>query len=186
MDIFWRMFTLLGDTEILAVLSLLILVYLTYQKKFIEMILYLFLMSTGIMITFGLKLLIHRERPGEIEYVDFLGVGKELISYSFPSGHAVKSLLLFGFVLWLLRKYFHKNRYTLTLSIVLVIIILFCGIGQIFLHEHYLSDVIGGYLIGLTIYSFSLWMYPIFIGSIGLTQDPYWRTENKPKGEKGA
>ncbi|WP_010096412.1 phosphatase PAP2 family protein [Ornithinibacillus scapharcae] len=160
-DVFWRMFTVLSDTEILAVLSLLILVYLFYQKKVIEIILYLFLMSSGIMITFVLKILLQRERPGDVEYIDFWGLGKDIVSYSLPSGHAVKSLLLFGFVLWFIQQNYHHNRYTLILSTLLVFIIIFCGIGQMFLNEHYMSDIIGGYLVGFTVFSFSFWLYRV-------------------------
>lgn len=158
-DVFWRLFTWLGDTETLALLSVLMIIFLFLQKRIQEMILYISVITSGVLITFLLKVIIQKERPGEVEYIDFLGFGKETISYSFPSGHAVKSLLLFGFLIWLIRKNYLKNQYTISLTLLLLIGIIFCGIGQIFLHEHYLSDVIGGYLIGITIHSYSLWLY---------------------------
>ncbi|WP_042148430.1 phosphatase PAP2 family protein [Paucisalibacillus sp. EB02] len=158
-DVFWRMFTILGDTETLAISSILMIAFLLWKKKIQEIILYILMMSSGIIITFCLKIIIQKDRPGDVEYIDFWGFGRDIISFSFPSGHAVKSLLLFGFIIWLIRKSYPKNQYTITLTILLLIGIVLCGFGQIFLHEHYLSDVIGGYLVGITIHSFSLWMY---------------------------
>ena len=158
-DVFWRIFTLLGDTEALAVVSVLLVAFLLWQKKIQEIILYLVLMASGILLTLGLKLTFQKERPGEVEYIDFLGFGKDIVSYSFPSGHAVKSLLMLGFIIWFIRKNYRKNKYTFITTRLLLMAIVLCGIGQIFLHEHYLSDVIGGYLIGSTIQFYFLWIY---------------------------
>ncbi|WP_102029051.1 phosphatase PAP2 family protein [Salirhabdus sp. Marseille-P4669] len=158
-DFFWRMFTIFGDTEMLAILSLIIVFFLYSTKKIQEVILYLFLMSTGIVVTLILKRIMKVERPGEVHYIDFWGLGNNIVSYSFPSGHAMKSLLLFGFIVWIVHTFYRNQKYIPYLKMVLVLFILLCGLGQVFLQSHYLSDVIGGYLIGMTCIFLSLWLY---------------------------
>lgn len=159
LDNFWRMFTLLGETEALALLSLIIVVFLFRNKKYSEITLYLFMMSIGIVLTLVLKLLIKKDRPGEVEYIDFWGYGNHIISYSFPSGHAVKSFLVFSFLIWYVRRNYQQLKTLAVITTVFTMVFLLCGIGQMFLEEHYISDVIGGYFIGFTCFSFSLSVY---------------------------
>lgn len=161
-DTMWRIFTLVGETEALAILSLVIIIFLIWQRKWKESFLFLFLMGIGVVLTFCLKVLFQRDRPDGIEYIDFWGFGQEIISYSFPSGHAVKSLLLLGFIIWLFHHTGNPNKLKPLIYFLLVFAIAMCGIGQVFLHEHFLSDSLGGFIIGVTILFFSFWMYSLW------------------------
>ncbi len=67
-------------------------------------------------------------------------------SFSFPSGHAassVASLAMMIFVLW-------RARWlgALSASIAAVTLVFLIGLSRVYLIEHYLSDVLAGYLIG--------------------------------------
>ncbi|MCA1066635.1 phosphatase PAP2 family protein (plasmid) [Rossellomorea sp. AcN35-11] len=144
--------TFLADTKMLAVFSVVTVIALWMRKNYKWIIFYIFMMSSGVFLTLLLKLTIQRDRPGgEVDYVEFWGIGGELISYSYPSGHAVKSLLLFGFWFFYLNRKQSENLFNRITSIYLITCPILIGIGQVLLTRHYLSDVIGGFLIGISL-----------------------------------
>jgi undecaprenyl-diphosphatase len=69
-------------------------------------------------------------------------------SYSFPSGHAVTAVVLFGTLAYLivrLEPTVRMRRITLTLAALLILLI---GLSRMYLGVHYPSDVLAGYLAG--------------------------------------
>jgi len=87
------------------------------------------------------KITFQRQRPAVAEYVEW--------SFSFPSGHAVISVALYGFFLYLLW-HFLQGRWSRILALFTgTAIILAVGISRLYLGVHYLSDVWGGYLLGM-------------------------------------
>ena len=87
------------------------------------------------------KIVFHRQRPAVAEYVEW--------SYSFPSGHAVISVALYGFFIYLVWRFSHRWRVRLAALIAGSAVILAIGTSRLYLGVHYLSDVWGGYLVGL-------------------------------------
>jgi membrane-associated phospholipid phosphatase len=88
----------------------------------------------------GLKRVIHRARPVDI----YDGVAE----YSFPSGHAAMSIVLFGFLAFLLavRAAPGWRRIIYSAAIVLVLLI---GFSRVYLGAHWLSDVLAGLAFGV-------------------------------------
>ena len=92
-----------------------------------------------------LKLVFHRPRPAA-----FFGY-QEPATYSFPSGHAVVSVCFYGALATILaRRTESPARRKLWYSIAAVIV-LSIGFSRIYLGVHYLTDVGGGYALGLAI-----------------------------------
>ena len=91
-----------------------------------------------------LKLAIHRPRP---VYAASLLAHP---TWSFPSGHAMGSLVGYGMLAYLLvlanRGNPSRQRMIVILATCLVLII---GLSRLYLGVHYLSDVVGGYAAGL-------------------------------------
>jgi undecaprenyl-diphosphatase len=148
---FLRGITFLADTKTLVILSFLIMIWLLLRRNsFRQLILFLAIMGGGVFITFIMKITIERERPGDVVYVDLWGIGDTLVSYGYPSGHAVKAFLYFGFLLYIvvneMKDRFLKNG----IVFIFTAIILFNGFGQVVLEKHYLTDVLGGYLVAIT------------------------------------
>ena len=142
----------LADTEILALLSLTTVVILWIGKKLKWIVSYISIMSCGVIVTLILKLVIKRDRPGEeVSFIDFWGWGEGIISYSYPSGHGIKSLLFFMFWIIYLQYNYMKTRKLQITTYALFLIPILVGIAQIMLGRHYITDVIGGYLIGIAI-----------------------------------
>ena len=94
--------------------------------------------------TFVNKMVFQRARPVDILLHEH--------TYSFPSGHATVSIALYGFLGYMAIRFssrFVRQVRLLSLAVLLCVLI---GLSRIVLNEHYLSDVLGGFLVG------SLWL----------------------------
>ena len=85
-----------------------------------------------------LKGLFLRPRPEYLVYCE--------VTASFPSGHSAASFALFGFLTYVLVRE-RAGPKVLVLAVGLGFVIL-VGLSRLVLGEHYLSDVLSGYLVG--------------------------------------
>lgn len=88
------------------------------------------------------KLIFQRNRPSLIALITETG-------YSYPSGHAMISVLFFGTLSYIISK--SDIKYKKVIRWFLGIFIILIGISRIYLGVHYASDIIGGYLLGIII-----------------------------------
>lgn len=93
-----------------------------------------------------IKFLIKRPRPNVLRLVTET-------NYSYPSGHAMISVLFYGTIMTLLNR--NNIKYRKIINIILMLIILLVGVSRIYLGVHYASDIIGGYLISTGILLFT-------------------------------
>lgn len=84
-----------------------------------------------------------RPRPDMIERIE------QVSSLSFPSGHAMSSLIVYGSVAYLVGRLEPAPRLRRTTWAFSVLIILGIGISRMYLGVHYPSDVLAGFLAGL-------------------------------------
>ncbi len=94
----------------------------------------------GEVTTWSVKFLVARIRPA------FLEVGSAN-SPSFPSGHSMSAMVVYGFLAFLLARLGPPGRLSLVTS-ALVLLIPTIGFSRMFLSLHYASDVLGGFLVG--------------------------------------
>lgn len=129
----------------LIVISILLLAII--KKKKIPLLICLNLVS-AYLINATAKIIFTRPRPIGINLIEESG-------FSYPSGHAMISMSYFGFLAYLIYKN-SKNKLSKSILIItLILTILTIGFSRIYLGVHYLSDVIGGFLLSiiyLTIY----------------------------------
>ncbi len=135
--VFFKGITFLASTEFIIILNIFIIIYMVVKKKFGLSIIVISSLSSSL-INNLVKFLVKRDRPLDIALI------KETF-YSFPSGHAMISLLFYGSIIYLLNQYKPKNYKIL--SFVIGIFILLVGISRIYLGVHFASDIIGGYLL---------------------------------------
>lgn len=85
-------------------------------------------------------------------------LGEHLVmvsDFSYPSGHAMLSLIFYGFLAW----YLAKEGQWYGWSVLLLMIALLVGISRPFLNVHFPADVIGGWAAGIGWLSLMLWLY---------------------------
>src|SRR5262249_40865881 len=73
-----------------------------------------------------------------------------LPSYSFPSGHAVAATVFYGFAAILLGSYIAAKVWRIVISLAAVAVILMVGLSRVYLGAHYPTDVLAGFLEGVT------------------------------------
>lgn len=88
-----------------------------------------------------LKMWFDRPRPG----VDYLPLVNEHYM-SFPSGHSMMSLVIYGFLAYLCWQ--RRFRGARRLAIAFGTLVFMIGISRIYLAAHYPGDVLGGFCIG--------------------------------------
>ena len=138
-------YTNIGSATFLIILSIILLLFV--KKKKIPVYILINLICSFLTNEIA-KNIFSRSRPIGINLVDETGL-------SYPSGHSMVSLAYYGFIAYLLYK---KTNNKLTKTIIwisLLLLITIIGFSRIYLGVHYLTDVIGGFLLAiiyLTIY----------------------------------
>lgn len=100
--------------------------------------------GSSLLLSSLVKLAIQRPRPA----ADLVDVIQELASFSFPSGHVMFYLGLFGFLIFLAFTLLRRSRLRTLLIGLLASPILLVGPSRVYLGQHWASDVLGGYLLG--------------------------------------
>ncbi len=91
-----------------------------------------------------LKAIIHRPRPV------YAAAYLHTYTYSFPSGHAMGSLIGYGMLAYLLIVLWTERRSTrLGVIAVTAVLVLAIGMSRLYLGVHYFSDVVGGFAAGV-------------------------------------
>ncbi len=148
--------TRLADRETQVILTLIIAAILFAFKKWRTGLWYGLSVLIGAgLLNGGVKELYGRVRPEEIEHLVLQG------GYTFPSGHAMGSMIVYGGLLFLIARAFYFSRRNLRgltwlLGLFIGLLILVIGLSRIYLGVHYPSDVIGGFSLGFAWLSLSI------------------------------
>ncbi len=91
-----------------------------------------------------LKLVIRRPRP------EYAAAFLRDESWSFPSGHAMGSLIGYGMLVYILATLvFHGRRTQMAVVLAAALLVGAIGLSRLYLGVHYFSDVVGGYAAGM-------------------------------------
>lgn len=136
----FKIITIFGEWwAILAIVAIISGILIIKRKNVHTFILWLIVLGTTAD-AFILKKLVHKPRPFDIMVNEN--------SFSFPSAHSALSIALYGFIAYL----FWRSAVNKTAKIIIIIVgIIFTaliGLSRLYLGAHYLSDVLGGYILG--------------------------------------
>lgn len=136
-----KAFTWIGSTKVVAGLALIIAVWLWMTKKFRPEALLVagILAGTGILNVL-LKNVFHRPRPELHRLIAETG-------YSFPSGHSMGAMALYGVLIFLIWHHVQHRGLRFLLILACAAMVLLIGLSRIYLGVHYPSDVLAGYLV---------------------------------------
>jgi undecaprenyl-diphosphatase len=138
------MITFVGNRIVLILLSVLIGLLLYLRGSHRRLYTFGSIMAGGGLLSQLLKSSYHRPRPPQMEFLI------EAYGYSFPSGHAMGSMLLFGGLAYVLFFTFERHFVWRILGpFFCLVAVLLIGASRVYLGVHYLSDVVAGFLAGL-------------------------------------
>ena len=106
----------------------------------------LFLLATPVpgLLTVSIKPLVERPRPGD----ETVRVASALLDFSYPSGHVVGFVSLYGFLFFLTYVLFKRSAWRTAALGLLGALVVLVGPSRIYLGHHWVSDVLGGYALG--------------------------------------
>ena len=145
-----RDITALGGYTILTILTVLVTLYLSLQRKWDMMLLSLSTIVSGTVVSSALKVFFARERP-DIEHLT------EVTTKSFPSGHAMLSTVVYLTLAFLLAQATSRNCIKLFFLGSAMLISLLVGASRVYLGVHFPTDVLGGWIAG------AVWVMSCFL-----------------------
>jgi undecaprenyl-diphosphatase len=153
-DISLGIFSYLGSIEVTIGLALVLAVPLFRGLRLLALGPTAVVLLSGALEYLG-KHSIHQVPPGAklLHFPSFLPKlpGRLLDPYSFPSGHMLRTTLVFGLILYLAERWELFGKDASRLSPVLVWVIFLMGYAVVYLGWHWLSDALGGALLGMTL-----------------------------------
>ena len=142
-DIFMINITKLGNTEfVMLFTSIMFLVMLIALDKKTISLSFVFSVMGIAFINQLLKFTVKRIRPNVNRLIEMGG-------YSFPSGHAMVSTVLYGLLSYIAYKFIKTKCLRNFIIFVNVLLILLIGISRIYLGVHYFRDIMVGWLVSV-------------------------------------
>lgn len=135
--------TALGNFAVLVVLVAAVSAFLWLSKHKYSVALLWLGAAGGYAANNVLKLSFDRQRPDLFEPV------ADVLTSSFPSGHAMMATIVYGSVAYLVGRLEPTRAMRITTWTFCVLIILLVGVSRMYLGVHYPTDVFGGYLAGV-------------------------------------
>lgn len=125
---------------IISLLAISVVALWLFKKDYIGIAVVVVFVIGGNYFNKFLKGIIQRERP--------VVEGHIVEGYSFPSGHVMVGLIMYGLIAFFIYYYSTKLAVKVGSFIVITSILLLMGISRIVLQEHYVTDVLAGYTVG--------------------------------------
>lgn len=138
LTIFMKFITILGSYYIIPIICI-ILLFIIKDKRIVfnSVLIMIFTVLFNIILKFSIK----RPRP--------LNMLVQENFYSFPSGHAMCSIVFYGILMHIFNRKSNNVIIKILLIILLTILMLLICFSRIYLNVHYFSDIICGIIYGL-------------------------------------
>lgn len=135
----YKVITFFGSTIFMVGLCVLLLVLFIILKKNIYGYIISGTLIFSTIMNNVIKVIIRRERP-------IYMIVRET-TFSFPSGHTMASVSMYGILIYLINKSNMNKKLKIILSIILGMIPLMVATSRIYLGAHYFSDILGAIML---------------------------------------
>lgn len=151
-----RDITALGSGVVVVLFTVAVAGWLAIRKSWHEVVLLLGALGGGVALSFVLKGTFERERPSLVHQLDHVQ------TYSFPSGHALLSAVVYLTAGAVLARLFSQRRVKLYFLSVATLLTMMVGVSRVYVGVHYPSDVLAGWCAGAAWASFC-WLVTIWL-----------------------
>ncbi len=132
--------TKLGSTIYLAIIGSVVGIVFILLRWFRPLVILIVVMAGQAAVHHGCKWFFARTRPSSL--INY----KAVESFSFPSGHAVASLCLYGTIAWIVASRLENSAAKAGTGIFAAVLIFLIGMSRVYIGVHYPTDVIAGFL----------------------------------------
>ena len=139
-----------NDPTTVTLIAIFILAILIWRHYYSEAKIFAIDCLGGVVLSYGLKSVFGKLRP------DLWQSPIEDLSYSYPSGHALGSTVLYGFIAYLIATRYPQFSWLIYTGTVCLIVAI--GLSRLYLGVHWPTDIIGGYGIGFLWLTFCITM----------------------------
>ena len=147
---FMLLVSTLNSNAAINVYSGLIISYLFYHRAWQSALWFFWIVQGGLLLNVLLKHSFSRARPSDFSPLLHLN------TYSFPSGHVTGAMLFYGVLVFAYAQSAPPRHLLAALSLAILLVVLTAA-SRVYLGVHYPTDVIAGWLIGLS-WALLCWM----------------------------
>jgi undecaprenyl-diphosphatase len=134
--------TALGGMTVIGLVVCAVAGFLFLQGRYRTALVILFTTISGDLVGTAMKHLFVRPRPTVVPHL------REVLSSSFPSGHAMDSAIVYLTLGAMLMRVADRRATKLYCLAMAALITLLVGVSRVYLGVHYPTDVIGGWILG--------------------------------------
>ena len=132
----------LGSSEMLAIVAIATAVAFAMRRWYLSAALVVLATFGSQILNAELKVEFERPRPSFSDPIINAG------GFSFPSGHATASIAMYGALAYAFSHHLPLNRHRVWVWSLAALVVLAIGFSRLYLGAHFMTDVLGGYLIG--------------------------------------
>ncbi|SFL38733.1 undecaprenyl-diphosphatase [Paenibacillus sp. 1_12] len=148
-----EIFTTIGSTKYCIVIILLAMIYLYFVHGHRKELIFLSgVLGGSAVLNQLLKAVFHRERPSVYRLIEETG-------FSFPSGHAMGAIALYGALAFLLWRHTATRPGRSLLIVLSCFMIFMICVSRIYLGVHYPSDIIGALMVSGFWLTLMIWIF---------------------------
>jgi membrane-associated phospholipid phosphatase len=136
--------TLLGDSSfVIGVVCIVGIIWSYFARSLHPLTLLVVTYLGARVIESAVKQLSHRPRPPIEQAID------HFTRFAFPSGHAIYAITIYGMIAALISMVSRRRQRKLVIWVGATLIVALVGSSRIYLGAHWLTDVVGGYILGV-------------------------------------